>query len=147
MIKIHTHGYKTYKTTCPHCSCHFSYDLADLRNGEVICPDCGNSCYHSCNNADFTSRIKDGDNGFILMGDGELHCAICGQRVSVKNPLPDGGWVLSSSSEGDEGKGICHECLIEHCIKTDCAACCLYNQETCPHKQTKKIYTEDQNNE
>ena len=71
--------------------------------------------------------------------DGELHCRLCGKKVSVK---VGGDYILSSESEGDEGKGICHTCLVEHCVETNCLACDWYKYPDCPHKETKKIYLE-----
>ena len=69
-----------------------------------------------------------------------LRCGICGQKVSVCKT--EDGWILSSSSEGDEGKGICHECLVEHCCNTNCFGCDWYQYPKCPHIETKKIYME-----
>ena len=74
--------------------------------------------------------------------DGEvLRCRICGHKVSVCKT--EDGWILSSSSEGDESKGICHECLVEHCCNTNCFGCDWYKYPKCPHIETKKIYMEE----
>lgn len=72
--------------------------------------------------------------------DGELCCRMCGDRVSIKT---DNGWMLKSNSEGDEGKGICHTCLVEHCVNTNCLGCDWYKYPDCPHIRTKKIYMEE----
>ena len=69
-----------------------------------------------------------------------LRCRMCGAKVSACKT--ETGWILSSSSEGDEGKGICHECLVEHCCGTNCLGCNWYQYPNCPHIQTKKIYME-----
>ena len=69
-----------------------------------------------------------------------LRCRICGMNVAVKT---DNGWILSSSAEGDESKGICHDCLVEHCCSTNCFGCDWYQYPNCPHIETKKIYMEE----
>lgn len=70
-----------------------------------------------------------------------LRCRMCGQKVSICKT--EDGWILSSSSEGDEGKGICHECLVEHCCSTNCFGCDWYRYPDCPHIELKKIYMEE----
>lgn len=74
---------------------------------------------------------KDGD---------ALRCRICGDNVAVKT---DTGWILSSESEGDESKGICHSCLVEHCLHTNCIGCDWYKYPDCPHVVTKNIYLDE----
>ena len=74
---------------------------------------------------------------FKIDGD-VLRCRMCGHKVSVCKT--EDGWILSSSSEGDEGKGICHECLVEHCCNTNCFGCDWYKYPECPHIEIKKIY-------
>lgn len=73
--------------------------------------------------------------------DGELYCRICNDRVSVKT---ERGLILTSNSEGDEGKGICHSCLVEHCFNTNCLGCDWYQYPNCQHVETKKTYLEEQ---
>ena len=77
---------------------------------------------------------------FKVDGDA-LRCRICGQNVAAYKT--ETGWILSSSSEGDEGKGICHECLVEHCCNINCLGCDWYKYPNCPHIETKKIYMEE----
>ena len=77
---------------------------------------------------------------FKLEKDDELHCRICGDRVSIKT---GDSWILKSNSEGDEERGICHTCLVEHCCNTNCLGCGWYEYPNCPHIQTKKIYMEE----
>ena len=72
--------------------------------------------------------------------DGELCCMMCNTRVSIRT---DNGWILKSNSEGDESKGICHECLVEHCVQANCLGCDWYKYPNCPHIETKKIYMEE----
>ena len=77
---------------------------------------------------------------FKIDGDA-LRCRICGHNVAACK-IGD-RWILSSSSEGDEEKGICHECLVEHCLSTNCLGCDWYKYPECPHIITKKIYMEE----
>ena len=76
---------------------------------------------------------------FKLVGE-DLCCRICSTSVSVKTV---NGWILKSNSEGDESKGICYDCLIEHCVNTNCLRCDWYKYYDCPHVETKKIYMEE----
>ena len=77
---------------------------------------------------------------FKVDGDA-LRCRICGQNVAACKT--ETGWILSSSSEGDKGKGICHECLVEHCCNINCLGCDWYKYPNCPHIETKKNYMEE----
>lgn len=70
----------------------------------------------------------------------DFYCRMCGTKVSIRTGA---GWILSSNSEGDEGKGICHTCLVEHCCNTNCLGCDWYKYPECPHIETKKIYMEE----
>ena len=77
---------------------------------------------------------------FKVDGDA-LRCRICGKNV-VACKIGD-SLILSSSAEGDEGKGVCHECLVEHCCSTNCLGCDWYKYPNCLHIETKKIYMEE----
>lgn len=60
MIKIIKHGYVKYMCTCYQCGCWFEYELEDIEDGFVKCPDCGVLCSHSYTlNVKLTSRIKE----------------------------------------------------------------------------------------
>ena len=76
---------------------------------------------------------------FKLIGE-DLCCRICNTSVSIRT---QGGWILKSNSEGDESKGICHDCLIEHCVHTNCLGCDWYKYPDCPHIFTKNIYLDE----
>lgn len=76
---------------------------------------------------------------FKVDGDA-LRCRICNHNIAVKTAV---GWILSSESEGDEEKGICYSCLVEHCYNTNCLGCNWYKYPNCPHIETKKIYMEE----
>ena len=43
MIKIIKNGQKDFIAKCTTCGCEFSYQLADIGLGSVVCPCCG--CY------------------------------------------------------------------------------------------------------
>lgn len=77
---------------------------------------------------------------FKIDGD-KLRCRICDGEVGWK--FTDDQWCLSSEAEGDEGKGICHTCLVEHCCNINCSECDWYKYPNCPHIETKKTYLED----
>ena len=58
MIKVLFHGYKKYATKCDNCRCEFEYELEDVQNGVVICPDCNNNCVHNATrNVLYSSQI------------------------------------------------------------------------------------------
>lgn len=60
MIKVIEHGYKKYRTNCRNCNCYFEYELEDIQNGYIECPDCKYECSHSYTlNVQLTSKIKD----------------------------------------------------------------------------------------
>lgn len=60
MVKVIEHGYNNYTTKCYQCGCLFEYELEDIENGSVKCPDCTQLCNHNYTlNVDVTSRIKE----------------------------------------------------------------------------------------
>lgn len=60
MIKVIEHGYAKYKCKCYQCGCWFEYELEDIKEGSVKCPDCGHLCNHNHTlNVKVTSRIKE----------------------------------------------------------------------------------------
>ena len=62
MIKVIKHGYRKYTTECLTCKCFFEYELEDIEQGYVKCPDCGHICSHNGTlNAKLTSRIDEFD--------------------------------------------------------------------------------------
>lgn len=46
MIKVIKHGQTEYTTICKRCGCQFSYELSDLKENYINCPDCNNSIQH-----------------------------------------------------------------------------------------------------
>lgn len=71
----------------------------------------------------------------------KVYCRMCNGVVGHRH---GDRYLLSSSSEGDEGKGICHSCLVDHCCNTNCLGCDWYKYPNCPHIETKKIYMESE---
>lgn len=62
MKQIIEHGYKKYTTICKNCNCHFSYEIEDVEQGSVSCPDCGDTLVHSPSSWCCGSQIKEIDN-------------------------------------------------------------------------------------
>ena len=77
----------------------------------------------------------------FIIEENAIRCRKCNRNVAAAKL--DGRFILSSESEGDESKGICHTCLIEHCCNTNCLGCDWYKYPNCPHIETKKIYMEE----
>lgn len=46
MIEVIKHGEKKFTATCAHCGCEFTYELSDLDNSILYCPDCGHRYCH-----------------------------------------------------------------------------------------------------
>lgn len=60
MIKVVKHGYKGYSTVCYKCGCEFTYELEDIKEGYVSCPDCNEKSLHNYSlNVRVTTRLKD----------------------------------------------------------------------------------------
>ena len=60
MIKVIKHGDRNYRTGCANCNCYFEYELEDVQNGHIECPDCKYKCSHNyALNVIFTSKIED----------------------------------------------------------------------------------------
>lgn len=60
MITVIEHGYKKYRIRCDKCNCLYEYELEDVTQDSVDCPDCGQSnCHNFTLNVDLTSRIED----------------------------------------------------------------------------------------
>lgn len=62
MKRIIKHGYNNYTTTCDNCHCFFEYEIKDVENGYVSCPDCGDKCKHLYINYVVGSQIKEKEN-------------------------------------------------------------------------------------
>ena len=77
----------------------------------------------------------------FIIEENAVRCRMCNKNVAAAKL--DESFILSSESEGDESKGICHSCLVEHCCNTNCLGCDWYKYPNCPHIETKKIYMED----
>lgn len=46
MIEVIKHGKTKFTATCAHCGCEFTYELSDLNNSILYCPDCGHRYCH-----------------------------------------------------------------------------------------------------
>ena len=46
MIEVIKHGKKKFTATCDNCGCEFTYELSDLDNSILYCPDCGHRYCH-----------------------------------------------------------------------------------------------------
>ena len=46
MIELIEHGYTRFSKQCENCGCQFKYDLSDIVDGGVICPDCNVKVSH-----------------------------------------------------------------------------------------------------
>ena len=68
------------------------------------------------------------------------YCTMCSGRVGQR---VGSSYIMLSSSEGDEENGICHDCLVEHCVQTNCLGCELYKYPDCPHIELKLNYLEE----
>lgn len=40
MIEVIKHGKKKFTATCSNCGCEFTYEVEDIHDGKIICPDC-----------------------------------------------------------------------------------------------------------
>lgn len=75
--------------------------------------------------------------GNILTNEkGEPYCDTCGQLLGQRI---DDTRVICSSSYID-GCSTCYECMIEHCLSTNCLACDKGNYPDCEHVSLKEYY-------
>ena len=49
------------------------------------------------------------------------NCKLCGGRMIFENRYVP-GW-FHESSENIENWSICHTCMVEHCVNTNCLGC------------------------
>ena len=61
-------------------------------------------------------------------------CKLCGTRMAVKTAI---GMIATSNYIGGD---ICHDCMVEHCLATNCLACKIGQYPECEHLELKKIY-------
>jgi PHP family Zn ribbon phosphoesterase len=62
MKTIIKHGYNNYTTHCDNCLCFFEYEIKDVENDYVSCPDCGDKCRHNSAHYVVGSQIKEIEN-------------------------------------------------------------------------------------
>lgn len=46
MIEVIKHGTKKFTATCANCGCEFTYEVEDIHDGKITCPDCGYYVVH-----------------------------------------------------------------------------------------------------
>lgn len=68
-----------------------------------------------------------------------LNCKKCGVNLIWENPHEPGLWHESSSYLGDDWP-YCHDCMLEHCLNTDCSGCEHGSAADCRFHATKEFY-------
>lgn len=61
-------------------------------------------------------------------------CKVCGDPMAVKTAI---GLIGKSNYIGGE---ICYDCMVEHCLATNCLACEIGQYPECEHLDRKKYY-------
>lgn len=69
------------------------------------------------------------------------NCKVCGSRMVWENPNLRGHFHESSCNLADWD--ICHDCMVDHCVKTDCADCNFGKLPECRFHSMKINYMED----
>lgn len=71
----------------------------------------------------------------------ELRCSVCNCWLASREPNG-----VSYASSHYNGTDICDDCMVEHCLATNCLGCTLGNYPDCQFLPMKKSYQEDENN-
>ena len=90
--------------------------------------------------AEFVAWIKGGNYKLydILGIEVEIPiCSTCGRKMGIKT---DVGIVMKSCYNGTE---ICDDCMLEHCVSTNCLGCRIGRYPECQHLERKKFYMEE----
>lgn len=61
-------------------------------------------------------------------------CKWCGDRMAVMTAV---GLIGKSNYIGGD---ICYDCMVEHCLATNCLACKIGSYPDCKHLDRKKYY-------
>ena len=61
-------------------------------------------------------------------------CIVCGSRMAVKTAV---GLIGKSNYIGID---VCRDCMIEHCLATNCLACEIGTYPECEHLERKIFY-------
>jgi hypothetical protein len=68
-------------------------------------------------------------------------CKHCNEELLF---LTSNNSFIASSSFLEDFKGWCHDCLVEHCVSTECKDCrVVYDRINCSFKKIKEIYLEN----
>ncbi|MDR3278202.1 MAG: hypothetical protein LBT12_05455 [Oscillospiraceae bacterium] len=74
---------------------------------------------------------------------GHKDCAVCGCAMTWRHPtLPE--HVMESSCNLEDWH-ICHDCMVEHCLSTNCLGCAYGNYPACRFLELKAHYTKGEN--
>ena len=76
------------------------------------------------------------------MNEVTLRCSNCDCALAWKIPGKD---YSICSSAYFEGFSLCHDCLVEHCLNTNCFGCNIGKYPECAFFPTKNYYMEEYN--
>ena len=66
------------------------------------------------------------------------NCKLCNTGMIFENPCVPGRFHESSCNI--EGWPICHECMVEHCVNTNCLGCEYGKHPDCRFLSLKEYY-------
>jgi hypothetical protein len=69
------------------------------------------------------------------------NCELCGVKMVWENPYLPGHWQESSCEIEDWP--ICHDCMVEHCCRTNCLGCEYGKYPDCRFFDLKRHYMSD----
>lgn len=70
------------------------------------------------------------------------NCKQCGSQIVWKQTFIDGS-IITTSSDYIPGCEYCHDCMVEHCLQTNCLMCnrsTSKNYKNCDHFCRKCYY-------
>lgn len=73
---------------------------------------------------------------------GDYNCEVCGCWLGTVRPNGS-----SYASSHYNGTGICDDCMMEHCMATNCLECKIGKYPNCQFQDMKKYYLEETNGE
>jgi hypothetical protein len=65
-------------------------------------------------------------------------CKICGCKMGVETAV---GIIMKSCYNGTD---ICDDCMLDHCLSTNCLGCKIGKYPECEHLSRKKFYLEEE---
>lgn len=75
----------------------------------------------------------------------EKNCKICGCQMVWEHPSIPGHFQESSCYLGSDWR-ICHDCMVEHCVNTNCLACNYGKYPDCRFLKMKLYYRDGEVN-